>query len=75
MSKLSCRFMSVSSVVGGLALPAYTGGRRLELKQHGGHAPCSVASAPVPDYRGTQTLHGRRVSRKARQHYVRGRAA
>lgn len=39
-------FMPVSRVVGGLALPAYTGGRRLDFKQNGDHEPWSRREGP-----------------------------
>lgn len=51
--------MPVSGGVGGLALPAYTGGRRLYFEQHGDHAPWSGGPAPGAQRResGGRLLH------------------
>lgn len=55
--------MPVSGAVGGLALPAYTGGRPLELKQHGDHAPRS--GGPAPGAQRRESGGGNRHAAKA----------
>lgn len=69
-------FMPVSLVCGwGWGIPSYLGGRRFDLKKHGGHAPRSAAGRPVPDHLKAKSLHGSSVSRRSRRNYVRRRAA
>ena len=57
----SISLMPVSGRVGGLALPAYTGGRRPDLEQHRDHAARPSALAPGAEWCETNRgrLHGR----------------
>ena len=55
--------MLVSGGVSGLALPAYTGGRRLDLEQDGDHAP--GAGGPAPGAQRRKSGGGNRHAAKA----------